>query len=625
MRFLTNISRTAKRRLFFVADFLLVQICLTLGFAFRYGSWNPELVFGAWQLFPAMAVAGTLLIAAFGLPHIKLHSLEREGILRIAKAAGALSGSAILLSYLMDLTAPRSVPLIFGALFFLSSFLLRMLALRILQKLNEKDRTKIPVVIYGAGTDGHQLVVALRHAKKMQPVAFVDDDRSLEGLIVAGLPVHRPSRLPALIRRHQVRRVLLAMPSQPLSRIEALTTDVCRHGVEVRTLQQNGHTAVGNGHQLHLKRICINTLLGRSPVSLDAPEIAHTYEGRVVMVTGAGGFIGSELCRQLIQCRPARIVLFDHNEAALSQLQRELNGMASGISIITRLGSVTNSKRVSGVVKDEAVDIIIHAASYSQSHMASDNALECAHNNVFGTQVVADVAQSARIERFVLISTSVTLPPQGTFATVARIAEMIVQDRQSRSAGTRFSAVRCGSTLGPTGSLVSLFQKQIAQGGPVTVGHPEQARYFMTRTQSARLILVSCAFADGGEILELDKGEPQKVLEIAHRAITLAGHEIMDPKTGTGDIAIEFTGLRPGEQLVEPSRREDDIESEPFQNGITQVRAPCLSQIEMAAVLQKLDGCNSKDDLFDLANFVYNRLSAGPAPMADAAGAGKDP
>lgn len=606
-----SLSRAAKRSFFFALDLAAIPFCLALAYVLRFGTLRTDIAFAqSWMLFPFLMGAGSVLILFFRLPQIKLTALESRAILRIATVAGCLSCIAIVGSYAMQMSSPRSVPLIFGSLFFLISTGGRVALLHVLTLMASRSRGNEPVAIYGAGAAGIQLASALRQSVEKSPIFFVDDNTNLHGLMIAGLPVLSPKKLKENLEKHGISRVLLAMPSIPAVRRNALIASLSKQGIEVQVLPSYVDLMSGKGLINQLETVSPDRLLGRDKVDLNIPEMAKAYAGRVVMVTGAGGSIGSELCRQLVECRPARIVLFEQGEFALYSIDRELRPIAEacGIPLITRLGSVTNQARVSGVVTEEKVDIILHAAAYKHVPLVEENELEGARNNVLGTQVVADVAEAARIERFILVSTDKAVRPTNIMGATKRMAELVVQDRQTRSLNTKFAMVRFGNVLGSSGSVLPLFQKQIEQGGPVTVTHPEVTRFFMTIPEAARLVLLAGAYAQGGDVFVLDMGQPQKIIDIAKKMIRLSGREVLDPETGEGDIAIEITGLRPGEKLYEELLIDDESLCKTPHPKILRAEEAMLSQIEVASMLKELQTSISEASTPKLRKLVQARV-----------------
>ena len=337
-----------------------------------------------------------------------------------------------------------------------------------------------------------------------------------------------------------------------------------------------------------LQPVAAEALLGREKVALSTPEIAKTYAGRVIMVTGAGGSIGSELCRQMLHCRPAALVLFEQGEHNLYQIDQELRSeaLAQGINVVARLGSVGDAGRLRQVMREQGVEIILHAAAYKHVPMVEENELEGARNNVLGTHVVAEAAAAEQIERFILVSSDKAVRPTNVMGATKRMAELVVQDIQTRHPQTKFAMVRFGNVLGSSGSILPLFQRQIAEGGPVTVTHEEITRYFMTIPEAARLVLTAGAYARGGDVFVLDMGKPQKIVDVARRMIELAGRTVRDPITGQGEIAIRITGLRPGEKLFEELLIDRESLRPTPHPKILRAQEVRLSQIEVAAMLR---------------------------------------
>lgn len=587
-----NLTRRQKRFAFWAVDTALVPVSLYMAIALRYGTLTPMgFTPGSWVLFPLLAVLGGALVYGLRLQQIKLHTFEHRATLQIGLAAMALTAFAMLSSYIFGLSAPRSVPLVFGTLFFLASVSMRVVGLYLLgYLLSHIGKRRVPVAIYGAGSGGIQMAGALRQAREARPVLFVDENPALHGLMISGLPVYAPAKLLSLIARHGIERVLVAIPSAGPGRQKELVRQLSDLPVEVQILPSYIDMMAGNMGEDPFRPVSPDELLGRDKVALDTPEIARAYAGRVVMVTGAGGSIGSELCRQLLECQPTRIVLFEQGEFSLYTIDRDLRARAKemGIEITSCLGSVTNKVRVASVIAEEGVDIILHAAAYKHVPLVEDNELEGARNNVLGTQVVADCAQTAGIERMILISTDKAVRPTNIMGATKRMAELVVQDIQTRTNKTKFAMVRFGNVLGSSGSVLPLFQAQIAAGGPVTVTHEKVTRFFMTIPEAARLVLLAGAYVTGGDVFVLDMGEPQKIIDIAHKMIKLSGHTVKDPLTGEGDIAIEITGLRPGEKLYEELLIDDDSLVGTRHPKILRAQEAMLSQLEVAGMLKEL-------------------------------------
>lgn len=608
---LHNLSRSSKRAIFFAVDCVLVPISLYAAFCLRYGTTTPfEYMSSSWVLFPIMVAVGVGLITLLRLDRIKLNAFENNAIARIGAVATVLSASAIVFSFLLGLSGPRSVPLIFGASFFVLAVGARLAALSALRWIAEFDLDRKPVAIYGAGAAGIQLGSALRQAQEARPVFFVDDNPSLHGLVISGLPVHRPQELDVLLERYGIKQILLAVPSLSKIRRSEIIEKLKTYPAEVRVLPSFVELMAGEGIVDSLRPVAPDALLGRDKVDLDTPEIAKAYAGRVVMVTGAGGSIGSELCRQLLNCNPDRIILFEQSEYNLYKIDQEMRAEAESlkIGITARLGSVTNKPRVESVISEEGVEIILHAAAYKHVPLVEDNELEGARNNVLGTQIVSVAAAEAGIERFILVSTDKAVRPTNIMGATKRLSELVVQDVQTRSGGTKLAMVRFGNVLGSSGSVLPLFESQVAKGGPITVTHKDVTRFFMTIPEAARLVLLAGAFANGGDVFVLDMGEPQKIIDIAHQMVELSGRKVKNPQTGEGDIAIEITGLRPGEKLYEELLIDDDSLLPTPHPKILRAQEAMLSQIEVAAMLRELNGAIEDGDVARLRQMIAVRV-----------------
>ncbi|WP_204115889.1 polysaccharide biosynthesis protein [Shimia biformata] len=616
---LPNLPRSTKRTIYLVADTLLIPVCLVLAYLMRFGGLPP--IDGTFWLFLAvMTLGGSVLVHLLRVPQIRLHAFENRAMAQIGLLALSLMGLAIAVGLVLGTSNPVSLALIFANSFFLSSVAMRIIGLFVLRFLAQDHTDRQNVVIYGAGAAGIQLASALRQSREARPIAFVDDNQNLRGLMVAGLPVHSPRDLPKLLQRHQVERVLLAIQQIPELRRKKLISDLTALGVEVQILPSYVDMMAGNGAAKALRTVTPSELLGRDSVDLDVPEMARSFAGRVVMVTGAGGSIGAELCRQLIHCNPAEIVLFERSEFNLYKIDQELRPLASaaGIVLTTRLGSVTIAETVRHIIEDRKVDIVLHAAAYKHVPLVEHNELEGARNNVLGTRVVAEAALAAGIERFILISSDKAVRPTSIMGATKRMAELVIQDLQTRSDKTKFAMVRFGNVLGSSGSVLPLFQKQIEAGGPVTVTHREITRFFMTIPEAVRLVLLAGAYARGGDVFVLDMGEPQKIIDIAHSMIRLAGRTVKDPQTGRGDIAIKIIGLRPGEKLFEELLIDRGQMTGTAHPKILQAEENMLSEIEVAAMLKELQACLRDCDTERLRQLVMTRVE-GFRPQANRA------
>jgi FlaA1/EpsC-like NDP-sugar epimerase len=437
----------------------------------------------------------------------------------------------------------------------------RFVAKLALQSLIQNFRPKEPVIIYGAGSSGMQLVAALQSGEQYLPVAFVDDSRHIIGSIVHGVRVYSPSSLSELIDNFSVRQILLAIPSashaerkQILNRLEHLP-------VHVKTVPELFDMRSGKVPVDEIRDIDIEDLLGRDIVPPDTDLMGACITGKSVIVTGAAGSIGSELCRQIIGLQPRRLLLLDSFEFGLYDLELEMISLRDAqrdnknippTQIVALLGNVCNASLMEAVLERFSVDTVYHAAAYKQVPMVEKNVVEGVSNNIFGTAVSALAAQKCNVAHFVLISTDKAVRPTNVMGATKRFAEQVLQALSVREGGkTCFSMVRFGNVLGSSGSVVPLFRRQISQGGPVTVTHPEVTRYFMTVQEAAQLVIQAGSMASGGDVFVLDMHDPIKIVDLARKMIHLMGYDVKDENSYRGDIAIEYTGLRPGEKLFE--------------------------------------------------------------------------
>ncbi|MEN8982723.1 MAG: nucleoside-diphosphate sugar epimerase/dehydratase [Planktotalea arctica] len=547
---LNALPRRMKRMVLLAADILLVPIALYVAYVLRYGTAVPfERISADWPILLVTFAAAPFVIVFCRLPWIKLSTLDFRGALRIVAAGGMLALIASLASFAFSIGSPRSIPGIFAVSFFILSFFGRVGAILGLQQL-AKSHAATPVAIFGAGAAGIQLSSALRQSPEVVPVCFVDDDPSYRGLNIAGLRVHSREGLKRMVANGHVSRILVAIPSMDQSGISRIVEELGELGVEIQVLPS--FVDLISGRSKELKLVAPEALLGREKVNLDLPVVAKSYAGRSVMVTGAGGSIGSELCKQLLECNPERIVLFEQSEFALYEIEAALRAGAASknIEVVARLGSVCDRRRVENVLQGEKVEIVLHAAAYKHVPLIEENEVEGARNNILGTRTLAEAAMAAEVERFILVSTDKAVRPTNIMGATKRLAELVLQDLATRSVKTRFSMVRFGNVLGSSGSVLPLFQKQIRHGGPVTVTHPDVTRFFMTIPEASRLVLLAGAFSQGGDVFVLDMGEPMRIIDIARRMIEMSGATVQSP-SNPGGIEVKVTGLRPGEKLYE--------------------------------------------------------------------------
>ncbi|MEM7189328.1 MAG: nucleoside-diphosphate sugar epimerase/dehydratase [Pseudomonadota bacterium] len=587
---LIETSRFKKKFILLMVDTAVIAVCVLLAIMLRIGEiWPAAIIQKSMPLLVMMPIAGLFVGAVMKTQNTSLSSFGLAGAATVFNYALTLTVIATAVNILVPLGAPRSVPLIAGFLIFTMSFGWKAVAYGLLTWLKNKETQRRPVAVYGAGSAGLQLISSLASSDSFRVAAVVDNNPNLIGIMVGGLKVESPARLEALAKNGSIEEIFLAMPSVSERRKREILAQLSTLPCEVRSLPAYIDLIRNGGGANSLKPVDSNDLLGRDSVDLDIPEISEAYQGKTVLISGAGGSIGSELCRQVLSCAPKRIVLLERSEFALYSIDRELRPLAEakGVEIETVLGSVTDRRRIERTLLLHEVNIVLHAAAYKHVPLVEENELEGVNNNIFGTQILAEAAGEAGVERFILISTDKAVRPTNVMGSTKRLAEIVIQDLQTRCAGTHFAIVRFGNVLGSSGSVIPLFRSQIAQGGPVTLTHSDVTRYFMTLPEAARLVLLAGSYADGGDVFVLDMGQPMKIRDLALRMIELSGRTVRDAANPDGDIEIKVTGLRPGEKLYEELLIDDDSLVATPHKKILRAQEFCPSQIEVAGILQE--------------------------------------
>jgi FlaA1/EpsC-like NDP-sugar epimerase len=550
--FLVGIPRPVKRLLMvsvdiaFLAGAAIVSILVTSPF-------DPPLEHFPWPAVVVLVVFAAPLLGFLGLYRAVVRFLRSRVIWSVVVGVTLLA--TVLLAY--GHLRPNSGIGFGTALVFWSFGILHVAGSRFTMRdfLHGRHVVRERVAIYGAGVSGARLASMLMTGGECVPVAFVDDAPSLHGSIVAGLPVCSFDALPELIDRQGVSRVLLAIPSASRKRRAEILQELESSPVHVQTVPDMHDLVSGKASFDDLREVEVEDLLGRDPIPPRPELISACITGRSVMVTGAGGSIGSELCRQIIGLGATRLVLVDHSEPALYSIDQELRATADAcghqVDIVTVLGSVTEGDFLKQVMKSFGVRTIYHAAAYKHVPLVEYNMGAGIRNNVIGTFRTAQAAEQAAVDTFVLVSTDKAVNPTNVMGASKRFAEMILQGMVERGTRMRICMVRFGNVLASSGSVVPLFREQIRHGGPVTVTHPEIVRYFMTIPEAAQLVIQAGAMGGAGEVFLLDMGEPVKILDLARKMIRLTGLEVRDATNPDGDIEIVFTGLRPAEKLYE--------------------------------------------------------------------------
>lgn len=553
-RFL-SLGRNRKKAIMVFADLIALPLALWSGYALRLAEWWPiKHMEPAFLLFLLTPFCGVLIFMKLGLYRAVVRFMGAQAILSVVKGVVALAVILWAAAIVIGVQPfPRSVPVNFAlaALVYVggSRLLVRNYYHWLLKNYIEKE----PVLIYGAGGSGVQLATALGSGAEYLPVGFLDDNQNLWKSTVNGLPVYNPSCLKELVVNHSITHVLLALPSINKNQRREILESLSEYRVHVKTVPNMPEIISGESVD-SLRDVEAEDLLGRDTVPADPSLIGRSVAGKTVFVSGAGGSIGSEICRQVIKNNPKALVLYEMCEYALYSIEKELSEAlsASGHSILIYpvLGNVLDEVRVYRVLEHFGVDTIYHAAAYKHVPMVEHNIFEGIRNNAFGTKVIAEAAMKKGVERFVLISTDKAVRPTNVMGATKRLSELVLQDLATRSGKTVFSMVRFGNVLGSSGSVVPLFRQQINEGGPVTVTHPEITRFFMTIPEAASLVIQAGSMAKGGDVFVLDMGQPVKITELAEKMIKLMGFEIKRSDSTDG-IEISFSGLRPGEKLYE--------------------------------------------------------------------------
>lgn len=504
------------------------------------------------------------------------------------------------LSFLFQASIPRSVPLIYFAMAIVTVGGMRLLMRTLLNRQIRGGNER--VIIYGAGSAGLQLANALAQGAEYRPVAFVDDDERKRGTVLQGLRVYRPSSLEHLLRDKSATQILLAIDNITPSQRAKITDRLNKLDVKVQKIPGFADIVSGKANIDELRQIEIEDLLGRDTVQPQKPLLEKSIKGKVVMVTGAGGSIGSELCRQIIQLAPRGLILFEMSEYALYTIDAELKVASKhGIKILPILGTVEDQPHLERVMRQFQVGTVFHAAAYKHVPLVEYNLIPGLRNNVFGTHSVVQAAINTHVKHFLLISTDKAVRPTNFMGATKRMAELIVQAAAARAPQTNFCMVRFGNVLGSSGSVVPLFKRQIEAGGPVTVTHASVTRYFMTIPEAVQLVIQANALSENGEVFVLDMGEPVEILKLAENMVRLAGKSIKDGSHPNGDIEILITGLRPGEKLYEELLLGDNCVGTEHPM-ITRALEYCLPEDKLEVIMQGLHkACTRLDHRATLA------------------------
>lgn len=547
-----SFSRYYKVCLLMLMDALLLPLALLSAVLLRLGGeWDPLLSPFGW-LFIILPLWVLPIFVHLGLYRAALKYVDDKVVLTmfLGVTLAVLVLTAVITMFRIT-PFPRTAIVIFWifAMAYIggSRFLIR----GFLRRIGANEKTSIPVIIYGAGQAGLQLMMALQAGPEYRPVAFLDDNSQLWGKTYRGLGVYNPKIVVDLIQNTGAQAILLAIPSASRSQQRKIIEHLEPLHIDIKRLPGMAGLISGDVTVEELRPVDIDDLLGRDIVPPKQELLEANIKGMVVMVTGAGGSIGSELCMQIVQARPRLLVLYEISEFALYSIDQALAKNAPDIPRVSLLGSVTDLNHLCGVMQRCKVETVFHAAAYKHVPLVEYNPVAGIINNVFGTDICAEAAIRSRINTFVLISTDKAVRPTNVMGASKRLAELILQARHDKGVCTRFVMVRFGNVLGSSGSVIPLFRQQISTGGPVTVTHQEVTRFFMTIPEAAQLVIQAGAMGEGGDVFVLDMGEAVSIAELAKRMIRLSGLSVKDRDNPEGDIEIIYTGLRPGEKLYE--------------------------------------------------------------------------
>jgi FlaA1/EpsC-like NDP-sugar epimerase len=548
-----ELPRATKRVIAICTDGVMIPLVLWVAISLKAG--RPQLNLDDWLAYVLVLSVSIPTFVRLGLYRAVIRFLGHKAVFAVAFAvaiSGIFLGILGLVLHLPDLSP--SVVTIYSCLALLyvagSRFVVRYYLLT-----RHIQPTVARVAIYGAGDAGARLSTVLSTTRAFDPLVFIDDNRSLRGRMVNGIKVFPPEELPSLIKERNIDRILLAVPSLTRRRRREILSALEPLGLHVQTVPEFEQLVTGNANVDDIREVDVCDLLGRDSVPPKAALFEACIRDRVVMVTGAGGSIGSELCRQIIGLGPKRLVLFEMSEFALYNIERELRAVAEQnslqVELVGLIGNGHHKQRMREIFLAYRVQTVYHAGAYKHVPIVEQNVIEGIYNNVISTWYTAEAAHETEVETFVLVSTDKAVNPTNVMGATKRFAEMVLQALHHRGTKTRFCMVRFGNVLASSGSVVPLFNEQIKAGGPVTVTHPEVIRYFMTIPEAAQLVIQAGSMADGGDVFVLDMGKPVRICDLARRMIHLMGLTVRDEQHPDGDIEIAFTGLRPAEKLYE--------------------------------------------------------------------------
>ncbi len=610
------------KRVFMISlDVIALIVALWASYAIRLSVWAPALTSERLILAAFAPVVAIPIFIKLGLYRSVIRYLPEAAIWTIIRAMLIATMSWVIIIFLMEMAGqgivPRSVPFLYFILGTLLVGGMRFAAKWILVSGTGLRRNEEPIFIYGAGPTAAQLARALRGHGNRYVMGLIDDDPNNQGRDIGGYRVYPASDLPSLIDRYGIKEIVLSMSSIPMDKRQSVLGRVTGLGVKVRSLPDISDIVDGRYIVSQIREIEIDELLGRSFVPPDADLLDQALAGKTVMVTGAGGSIGSELCRLIIRRKPEKLILFEASEYALYRIEQELSAAGSH-RVVPVLGTVTDAKTVERAIRTHNVQVLYHAAAHKHVPLVEANVLEGIRNNVFGTLTVATTAAKQNVESFVLISSDKAVRPTNVMGATKRWAELVVRQMaiEARAISEKqvFCAVRFGNVIGSNGSVVPLFKQQIAKGGPVTITDPDMTRYFMAIPEAAELIVQAGALSKGGDVFLLDMGEPVRIRDLAENMIRLAGFNVRDADNPDSGIAIEVIGRRPGEKLYEELFYDRNNAQPTRHPKIMRADSTAIANYDIAAWLEKLERAISEEDEERARTLLFTLISQEEKP-----------
>ena len=624
--YLINLSRMQKRMLLILIDAISISLALWLALSIRQDSLfsfsDGYVLTGAneYQLYLILMLAVLIKIpalVAFRLYRSITRYISIETYVKITKASsiGTLLWASIV--YSMQLPVPRSVFIIFFVVSTLFLFLTRYTARAFLTQ--QKINNMRSVLIYGTSQESIEISSMLKNNNSIHPVGFITTDIDLKRTMISDLPVYTINDLNRITSKKNVEEILITFSDQTKNKLKEILSNLNSYHKIIRKLPNIKELASGTIKISQIEKINIEDLLGRDAVKPNEYLLTACIENKSVFITGAGGSIGSELCRQIIRLKPRKIIMLEQSEYFLYEIDRELSEIQSNnntsIEISSYMGSVSDENLVKTIFEKESIDTIYHAAANKHVPLVEHNPISAIKNNIFGTHTVAHQAYKNNVENFVLISSDKAVRPTNIMGATKRFAEIILQSLQdvvndlpANKCKTKYCMVRFGNVLDTSGSVVPLFKKQIESGGPLTVTDPRVIRYFMTISEATELVIQAGSLSKGGDVFLLDMGEPLNILDLAHEMIKLSGKEIKDKSNPAGDIEIKFTGLRSGEKLYEELLIGDDV-AKTSHDYIMSANEEKLPFDEMTACIDKLKSLDNKSSINQIKDVLYESVS----------------